>query len=391
MKSLNILLILLNIAYYSMAQQLSSVNHDSILDKARHHESQFQFDTALHLYESILTSDSSNVQILARAGHCCYQSGMLKLSKKYFKQIILQDSVNKRALAQLANIALKRGDYLKAKDILLKLTTLDSLNSFYFKKLGKIYNKLQQDSLAVKHLSYALSLNRKDMTTIESLANLQYQMKKYDSALKTLRKGLILDSINMKLLRIKLRSHFQLKNYEQAIYCGEKLIHRGDTSSLVLKTTGVSTFRLKLYKRTINYLQQLPEEKKSMTINYYLGICYREVSKFDRSLLAFNKALESGMPGIYHRIFIQKGLAFEEIEEFPKAIKAYRKGYQITQNPVLLFHLARMYDYYYNDKKPALNHYEYYVNSGQNNRIYTTYSNQRIEVLREYIHFNQAQ
>jgi len=390
MKSLNILLIILFIAHCSMAQQITSANHDSIMDKARHYESQFQFDTALQLYESMLKSDSSNVQILARAGHCSYQSGRLKLSEKYFKEIILHDSVNKRALAQLANIALKRGNHLQAKDIFLKLTTLDSLNSYYYKKLGEIYTKLQQDSLAEKHFLHALSLNRKDMTTIKSLANLQYQMKKFDSALKTIKKGLMLDSSNKKLHRIKLRSQFKLKNYEQAIYCGEKLIHRGDTSTTVLKTTGVSAFRLKLYKRTINYLQQLPEEEKNMTINYYLGICYREVSKFDKSLVSFNQAIEKGIPAIYHRFFIQKGMAFEDIKEFPKAIKTYRRGYQITQKPVLLFHLARMYDYFYKDKEPALNHYEKYVNSSRSNRIYTTYSNQRIEALREHLHFNQS-
>ncbi len=390
MKSLSILLILFFLALFSVAQQIAPAKYDSIIDKARQYERQFQFDSALSLYQKALKIDSSNVKILSKSGYCSYQNGLLNLSKKYYTQILQHDSINKNALAQLGNIALKRGNMMKAKDLFFKLTTIDSLNPYYQKKMGRIYTTLNMDSLAEKHLRNALSLNRKDMTTIESLAQLEYQMNKYDSALKTVKKGLLLDSINKKLRRIELRSYFKLKNYEQAIYCGEKLLHRGDTSTTVLKTTGVSAFRLKLYNRAINYLQQLSEEKKNMTINYYLGICYREVGKFDKSLVAFNKAIKKGIPAIYHRFFIQRGLAFEDLKEFPKAIKSYRRGYEITQNPVLLFHLGRMYDYFYKDKKPALSHYEKYINSGQKNRIYTTYSNQRIEELREHLHFNQA-
>ncbi|MCF8309693.1 MAG: hypothetical protein K9I68_11850, partial [Bacteroidales bacterium] len=191
-----------------------------------------------------------------------------------------------------------------------------------------------------------------------------------------------------KLQKLRIKAHYKLRNYQEVIHYGNKMNSVGELSENVVKMTGVAYFRLKIYDEAIDWLTQLSKKDMSPTLHYYLAIGYRETKQWEKSLAAFEKAISRAIPGNYHRYFIHKGFALEDLKNFPKAIKTFRKGYQITNKPILLFHLARVYDHYYKDKTPALRHYKLYINSGKTTRIYRTYSEKRIDALREHIHFN---
>lgn len=382
------LIILFLLASVNGFSQDSLLKADSLTDIAGEFKSRYRYDSALKYYKKALNIDSLNHPAMKGAAISSYQLGLLTSAKNYYNKMLQTNSKNISALTHLGNIAMQRGNYKKARERFKRLASMDSTNTFYHKKLGSIYKKLGKDSLALNEYHTILEIRNNDLQAIIKLAKLQYGQKDYENSLKAIQSGLVQDSSHIKLQKLRIQTHYKLKNYQEVIHYGNKMDSVGEPSENIVKMTGVAYFRLKIYDEAIDWLTQLSKKDISPTLHHYLAISYRETQQWEKSLASFEKAITSAISGNYHRFFIHKGFTLEDLKDFPTAIKTYRKGYQITQKPILLFHLARAYDRFYKDKTPALRHYKLYINSGKTNRIYRTYSEKRIDALREHIHFN---
>lgn len=384
--------ILLNLVVIVPAEAETLYNQpeskDSVLIKAHGLRDAYKFDKALKLYQQYCEYDSASNQALSGAAFCAFQLGMLNKSRTYYQKLLLHDSTNRQALNQLAAIAAKMKQYHLVRDLYQKLLVLDSSNAFYHKQMGMACEKLDKFREATMHLRHALMLNEKDTDAALKLANISYKLEQYPDALSTLKSALGHSPDNIALLRLMLKSYYRIDSTFKVMSTGVKLLSMGDTTNNILKMTGMAFFNIKAYQKAIELLTLLPEDQKTPSILYYLGISYREQFYLEKSRDAFDKAIKKGMPPHYERYFIHKSLTQLQLNDHQGAVETCIRGLEITKNDALLFHLARAYDSWYKDKTPAIRYYQKYLRSPDAAPLYREYSERRLKNLRETEHFN---
>ena len=157
-----------------------------------------------------------------------------------------------------------------------------------------------------------------------------------------------------------------------------------------MKLLGVSNLQIGNHEAAITYLQNaLEESSDSETICYYLGHAYRNNGDFEKSAYYFGKAIRSGISDNISEYYTNLAIVYEQTENYAESIKAYQAAYRSSKNKILLYHLARNYDLYYEDKKTALNYYKKYLALNDSDNLeFMDYSKHRINELKNVMHFN---
>lgn len=151
------------------------------------------------------------------------------------------------------------------------------------------------------------------------------------------------------------------------------------------KLLGIAHYRNKEADSAIFYLNEVIERTDNREILlFYRGLSYLEKEDFEN-------AIDAGISENMKNYYIQLGGTCERMGNFEQSIHAYRLAYESSNKKSLIYHLARNYDQYYEDKEIALKHYIKYVSTQDTaNRLYYNYSKKRIEQLMTEVHFQQT-
>lgn len=168
------------------------------------------------------------------------------------------------------------------------------------------------------------------------------------------------------------------------------LFAQKDSNLLLQKIVGIAYFHQKEYDKTIHFLENVIEiEKESDILHYYLGLSYRETKQYERAQQALEKSIDYAISDNLENYYTQLAVSYEEAGNHLKAIHFYQAAYKSTRDRILLYHLARNYDIYYQDKRTALDYYERYLDTEDTaNQLYQNYSKHRIEELKVSKHFD---
>ena len=152
---------------------------------------------------------------------------------------------------------------------------------------------------------------------------------------------------------------------------------------------GVAYLDVDSIDQAIFHLESIIErEKDTEHTHHYLGLAYREKEMHDKSIEHFERAIKKGISpkiDIYHSDLA----AVLELEyDYKAAAQHFEKAYEYKGKKEYLFHQARNYDLYYKDKKIALKYYKKYL--ATNDEKYKDYTKQRIEQLKEIVHFSSG-
>ena len=225
---------------------------------------------------------------------------------------------------------------------------------------------------------------------ISELSTIYQKLNLYALADSLTDKGLRLDSTHVKLLLTNAKIAYKQKKYTDVVQSVNQILKiQNDTSTYVLKLLGVSYFHLKDYEKAITLLEKIVKNKQeSEVIHYYLGLAYRTNGNLEKSINHFNQAINMGITDNITSYYTNLAVTYEDGGNFKESIKAYQAAYKSSKNKILLYHLARNYDSYYEDKETALRYYERYLALNDTGNIeFKDYSKHRISELRGIIHF----
>ena len=242
---------------------------------------------------------------------------------------------------------------------------------------------------AFAHLGIAHHLNPGDISVIHKLTTFYLGLDQMEMAEKYMTKGLTLDSTHTQLLGIKAKLAYAKKDYSAVVHAIDQCLHyQNDTTEYQLKLLGIAYFHLKDNARSIKCLKKAMAIQETEVIQYYLGLNYKATGILDKSTLHLEKAISIGITDHIATYYSALATVLEENEDYQASIKAYQTAYSYSQNKVILFHLARNYDAYYADKKPALAYYEKYLSHNDTgNMELMNYSQYRISEIRDHLHF----
>lgn len=382
-----------SVAQQRDATQLTELGLDTlnVCETGNQYLAKYQFKEAKKALKRCYLEDTTNIDCLKKIALCSNKLGQLKDAKSIYSQIVEMDSTNLTALNQLGLLYQKESNYKKSLSQYKKLATLDSLNSYYHKKIAELSLKMGAIPNALFGYLQTHQLNPTDVEVIMELSKLYKQMEFYEKADSLIQKGISLDSTNIKLRLLLAKSAYTQKKYATVIRNLQPVMAlTKDTSSYVLKLLGVSSFHVKDYAQAIHSLNKVVDSKQaSEIIHYYLGLAYKASNKFKLSTQHFEEAITLGISDNVPTYYTNLAISLEEQGKHGAAIKAYQAAYKSSENKILLYHLARNYDAYYENKQTALQYYERYVAANDTDNIkFKDYSNYRISELKQILHFD---
>ena len=346
----------------------------------------FQFKKAQDLLSQCYIEYPDDVQYLSKLAYCYFQSGRYKDAKMFYNEVLKNDSINTHAISSLGSIYEREANYREAKKYYEYLIAIDSTNAYYFKRNGYMALRLGDTLGGIASFLKAHEISEHDIEVIDQLVTIYLALGELDFAESLLKKGLHLDAKNIKLLQNKARLNQKRKNHEAVIKAIETAMEQGDTSNYYQMMIGVAYLHVDSIDKAIFHLESIVmREKDTEHTHHYLGLAYREKGDLDKSIFHLEKAIEMGISpkiDIYHA---DLAAVLESEYQYKQAAHHFEKAHEYTQKPEYLFHLARNFDLYYKDKSIALKYYKKYLTS--NDEKYQDYTRQRIEQLKEIVHF----
>lgn len=345
------------------------------------------YASAYDLYSRCIESDTTVVSYYERAGLSAYRVGMMAEAKKVFLKAVELDTLNQLSMSQLASIYEQENNTPKAVKFYTKLSKTFSDNAIFKRKLAQNYAKAGLITEAFSYYAQAYKLNPKDLFSIKGLTEIFQQNEQYNEADSLMHVGLSMDSTNINFHQLIARSKYKQKDYDSTIYYLKKITGQVDLSPYYNKLLGYSLIQIDSFEQSIFYLERaLMDNGSKEYAHYYLATAYEKMDNMAFAEHHYVKALEEAISpnvGNYHRNLAKINNDNNKLKE---AIPHYQDAYKYSDDPVLLFYLARASDTYYKDKSIAINYYKKYAKSSHDNEEYKKYAMSRARILKEERH-----
>lgn len=360
------------------------------LDEANIAYENQDFQRAFVMYDSCIAVDSMQVVCAERAARCAQRLGNFRKAKELYHYLEKMDTTHTVCLIQLASIYEIEKNTPKTIKYYTRLTKIFEDNPIYKRKLAKQYQLAGLAREAFQYYGEANAINNRDILTITGLAELFIQNKQYNEGDSILREGLRVDDGNINLHLLYAMTKYKQKQYDSTTMVLYNIRGKIDFSNYYNKMWGFSYLQIDSLDRAINCLEKsLVDEINPENAHYYLGIAYEKKEDIPTSLFHFNKAAKAGISAnqsLYHRNLAR---IYDKEGDLKNAIIHYKDAYKFSNDPLVLFFLARASDAYYADKNIAINYYSRYQKSDHSNLEYKAYAKDRKKYLREQMHFSK--
>jgi len=333
-------------------QVIAQTGSDSLFQSAVSKYNNYKFKEAIDDFNQCLSDSSTRIKSTILIGKSYLKLGQSAPARTSFYQTIAIDSNNIQGLNQLARIYYKSGVYDSSIVYYSKLEILDTSNVYYQKKLAYSY-KFKGDIIkTLRYFNKALGNNPNDAGTAVEIAKVYVALKYYTTADSLNDMALYLDSSLLPAVKLQAKIAYKRFRYEECIAAVNKLNRFGDSSLYAMRIKGISQYKLDNYSEAIETLSYLVKKEKGNDVGwYYLGLCMRDAGEIDNAIVNLRRALKHGMSKNIKSYYSHLAISYEMKKDYPNAIKAYKAAYALSRDEVLLYHLARNYDYYYDDKK----------------------------------------
>ena len=365
----------------------ANAQENAEFELAKHHYANQEYDNALQIWNSCVEKDSTSNYCKEQAGLSAYRLGMFPQSKEYLLKIGNDPQYFKSAYVTLANIYEQQENIPKA----IKYNTMlkDSFpdNPIYYRKLGALYLKAKLLTEAFPKYAKALALNPNDLISIKALSEIFIANEQFQEADSLLNIGLALDDESIGLTLLLAKNYYVQKEYDSTVVVLETLKGRHDFTNYHNKMMGYALLQIDSTDNAIWYLERsLVDESNPEYAHYYLANAYEIKEEYETSEFHYNKAIDAGASQGLHTYHRNLARIQKENSNFKDAIENYKWALKYRDDPTLILFLAQACDNYYRDKSIAINYYNKYLKSNDDNAKYKKYARDRISYLRENRH-----
>ena len=346
------------------------------------------YKEAFDLYSKCAELDTNHIECIEKAGMSAYRMGDVPSARSYFDKLLVLDTINLTALNQLSSIYEQEKNTPKAIKYYSKLNALFPENAFYLRKLGQQYHQAGLATEAFQYYAQTIKINERDMLALKGIAELFLSNRQFEEADSILHVALEMDSLNVSFNLLMAQCQYRKKEYDSTVHYLDNIRYQIDFSPYYNKMMGYAYMQIDSFTHSIPFLEKaLMDDGSKEYAHYYLATAYEKLDSMEYALYHYQKALEEGISGnvdLYHRNLAR---LFDDQNNLKEAIDHYKDAYKYSDDPSLLFFLARASEIYYKDKTVAINYYKRYLKSNHDEEKYIMYSNQRLQLLKEELHF----
>jgi tetratricopeptide (TPR) repeat protein len=289
----------------------------------------------------------------------------------------------------MANINLKRGNHPKAEVYYKRILLTDTTNFVVYKQLAYLSVDKFDTVSAVGYLKKANTINPYDTETAGELSDFYTQKKEFDDAFKVLNKAAENDPDDITLLLSMARLTYTEKKWLQTVTVCNKLLQISTTSGEapngeVLNKLGIAYFNLKNYACGAETFASMPGMQQNEYTYYYAALCYKGLKDDAQAISFLNKAIVQGISQNIATYYGEIADSDERLLKHKKAILAYTKGLQFSEDATIYYLLANVYDIDLKDKSNAVKYYTKFLalNKDVKKQSYIDYAKSRVEALK---------
>ncbi|NOX17242.1 MAG: tetratricopeptide repeat protein [Chlorobi bacterium] len=383
------------------------LSYDEKFNLAIAYQRMVNHNKAIKILFTLSREKPNDTSVLFAMGESFRALGNKRAAAGVYREVTEKDSSNIVARIESAKIFIEMNNYKSAKDIYNFLVGRDSSNAYYLRQYGYTLHKLGENKKAERFLRKALEINDRDGKAALWLAKIFYDRKEYEEAFNILKESIKFNSFNLPLNKLAAEVLFKMKKYYSAANQYKNVIIIGDSGSVIYQKLGLSLYssvatldgitenekenKLREAAEAFNISLEKDEFVNPLTLTY-LGFCSESLKNYKEAIDYLNQSLDAMTPEYIDRVYKSLGASYELTENYPEAIRAYNKSLEFSSGeiPDITFRLATLYDRYYADKSVALAHYKKFLKlSGKTENEMTKYADERIEKLKEEIHFGK--
>lgn len=343
---------------------------------------QQRYDVALHFFENFGDTLAHREEI----AYCYYKLGRYQEAEPRFLLLLEADSTDLSSHLYLGTIYESSFNYPKAIKHYHRLCQLDSTNGHYIKMLAQVYEKANLPSQALKLYEEAHALNTSDLVVLLQMADIHLRNKEYAVADSLADLALALDSTNLRVLLTKARSTYSLKDYPRAIECVEATRGRLDLVPFYQKMLGYAYLQVDSLDKAIHVLTNLLYEEQSEYTYSYLARAHALRGDVEKAKFFYEHAIKAGLSANLEQYHLALARLATVKGKLKDASAAYEEAFRYGGNPVCIYYKAQACEGFYADKQIAINQYKRYIRLSPENDRFRSAANERIRLLREYIH-----
>ncbi|MDP9048802.1 MAG: hypothetical protein M3N14_11750, partial [Bacteroidota bacterium] len=152
----------------------------------------------------------------------------------------------------------------------------------------------------------------------------------------------------------------------------------------ILNKLGIAYYNLKNYTCGAETFADMSGIEQNEYTFYYAALCYKGLKDNIQSINFMNKAIFQGISPNIARYYGEIADSDEHLLRYKKAVKAYIKGLQFSEDPTMYYLLANLYDMQLKDKLNAVKYYKRYLSFKLDDKqqTYIAYAKSRIEALK---------
>jgi len=347
-----------------------------------------QIQTAIVIGEKWKSHEGENINAYYLMAKALVKKGRKKEAIENLNHALNLDSTHVPAL--LASAELLKASNGDALELYEKLIVINPHNAYFYREAAESAVQSRKLNKALAYYSLAYQNDSLDIITITGFAKLLLNFRRNSDADSLLSRALELDPSNRFSRLTKAKLAFEAEEWEDVLEWLEPLMAVNPPPT-ALRYKGISLYHLERCQEAIDVLRVLSNTVNELDYpHYYMALCMEKLGQIEMATVqygqALNKALSPNLGTYYERL----GLIQQAGGDHKEAIESLLMAKNFSAKNMINFHLAKSYDVYYQDSKPALEMFEKYII--QEDTLQSpekTYAQSRVAQLKKKRHFEE--
>jgi tetratricopeptide (TPR) repeat protein len=342
----------------------------------------------INLLDSVAATHDLSTEFIYMKGRALFNSGRNAEARSILRPLENDSLFGPRATQMLANIAMQQRNNNEALGYLLRLSRYYPENPVYHQRVARIFYAEENYPAALNYMLLAYRQDTLNQTSILELADIWMKLERPPNAFRLLSKGISLYPEHQPFRRQIVSVCYRQKKMQETVEHAAFLTERGDTTPTVVRLKAFAYFDLGELEKSefwLNYL--LDREFSSEDVYFYKGKVHEAKGNTIEALHYYEDAVKLTLSPNFNPFILQLAITFHENKQYRESINWLQTARVFSNRAEIIYYQARNFDLFYQDKQPALQHYQLFIDrAGDSLEDQRAFARQRIRELRELLH-----
>lgn len=356
------------------------------------HNNLWQYERAAGRLERAVELEPGHLPARVQLGRTYRSLGRINDAHQAFNEVIEREPEHYEAIVFLADLSLQLSRLKKAGSLYDRLIQQDEGNSRYHQKRAEVYQAKDSLAQAVESYETAHMLNPSGLTIMYELARLYYKLGEVGEAFEIINLAVDTYDESPRLWREQGRIQYAMGKRKQAAHSYKQAIELGHDHAATWRNKGMAYLFSDQLERALQALDtSLSMDNEDPQTAFYLAMALFDLEHYEAARAHFEHALDLQYDQLLLETQTQIAVVLTDLNLMDSAISIYQRTIDMWPDEhELVFHLARVYDEYYEDKSVPLSYYQDFLDSESGLTQMESYAEQRIRMLRREIHMEDG-